>query len=59
MTQEQRRPVSDRRAAVVADEKIVKERAQWWDPEMKACWDENQACLVEGAAAAIPAWETE
>ena len=42
-----RRRVDDLHSAFGVGKKIVKERAQWWDPRMKEKWDAKSASSLE------------
>ena len=54
LTQGGRCRVGPPHLAFFADGEVVKERAQWWDPEWKAHWDVDHASPVEGVGAGIP-----
>ena len=46
--QAKRSRVEDVHSAFVAEEKIVKEHAQWWSPVTKAHWDVAKTSPLEG-----------
>ena len=50
VTKGTRRRLSDPHLAFVADKEIVKERTQWWEPEMKSHRNTTLASPVEGRA---------
>ena len=55
--QEKRGRVGDPRLATVADKEVVKEHAQWRNPELKSRLDAAQASVVGGVCAATSAEE--
>ena len=54
-SQEKRRRVGDFHLAFVAEEEVVKEHAQWRNPDWKSRLDATQSSVVEGVDAAISA----
>ena len=41
--------------ACVADEEVVREHAQWWNPDLRASWGATRTSAVEGMDSAISA----
>ena len=54
LTKDTRRRVENLHLGSVVDMGVVKERAQWWGPGMKAFWDAAHASPLGGLDAAIP-----
>ena len=57
--QDRRCRVGALRWTFVADKEVVKERAQWRDPELKSRMGPTHPSVVEGAGYATPAWAAE
>ena len=56
LAKETRRRVENLHLGSVVDMGVVKERAQWWGPEMKARWGAGHTSPLGGVDAAIAAW---
>ena len=57
--QEKRCRVGNLHSAPVVEKEVVKEAAQWRNPELAARWEATDASAAEGVGAATPAWTAE